>query len=163
MAVFSFIAFWIIVAVVLFFIAVRGGPMGATAPVQSQSRRGRKVAAVAFAAIYVGCGVAVPLLLLTGNHANANNQVAGVKLDEGQKHGRQLFGEACGVCHSLAAANATGKVGPNLDELRPPKSLVLDALLNGRQRGKGTMPAGLFQRQTDATDVASFVAAVAGK
>ena len=45
--------------------------------------------------------------------------------------GRELFGEHCGVCHTLAAANAIGKVGPNLDTLQPPASLVLNTIDNG--------------------------------
>ena len=32
-----------------------------------------------------------------------------------------LFSENCASCHTLAAANATGKVGPNLDDLKPSK------------------------------------------
>jgi mono/diheme cytochrome c family protein len=55
-----------------------------------------------------------------------------------------------------------GKVGPNLDQLRPPKALILDAIKNGRARGQGQMPAGLVDGQ-DAQDVADFVAKVAGR
>ena len=76
-------------------------------------------------------GVALPLLMLTGNHHNANAQVGGIKLTAAEKSGRELFGQHCGVCHTLAAANAVGKVGPNLDMLKPAQSLVLNTINNG--------------------------------
>ena len=56
----------------------------------------------------------------------------------------------------------SGAIGPNLDKLRPPASLVLDAVSNGRARGIGTMPADIVQGK-DARDVAAFVAKVAGR
>src|SRR5581483_3580492 len=100
-----------------------------------------------------------------------NGQIGGMKLTTAQKAGRELFGVHCAVCHTLAAANATGKVGPNLDQLRPPASLVYNTILNGCVQdpqpgasnsclGYGTMPAGVLQPQ-DATKVAAFVAKVA--
>jgi mono/diheme cytochrome c family protein len=85
-----------------------------------------------------------------------------VKLTEAQQHGRELFAEYCANCHTLKAANAVGKVGPDLDPLRPPKGLVLDAIQKGRARGQGQMPAELL-RGKDAEDVADFVATVAGR
>jgi hypothetical protein len=73
----------------------------------------------------------------------------------------------------LAAANAIGKVGPNLDTLKPPESLVLHTINNGclpnapsnspqQCLGQGVMPADVVEG-VDAQDVASFVAKVAGK
>ena len=53
-------------------------------------------------------------------------------------------------------------VGPSLDELRPPKNLVYDAIVKGRARGQGQMPAQLFEGR-EARQVADFVAAVAGR
>jgi mono/diheme cytochrome c family protein len=85
-----------------------------------------------------------------------------VKLNASQERGRELFGQICQQCHTLAASDAVGKVGPNLDKLKPPKSLVLDAVLHGRVRGAGTMPAGLYTGK-DANDVAAYVGAVAGR
>jgi mono/diheme cytochrome c family protein len=39
----------------------------------------------------------------------------------GSSSGSQLFASAgCGSCHTLSAANATGEVGPNLDESLAP-------------------------------------------
>ena len=168
-----FLAFWVVLGVVLFFIAIRGGVGGARATFQTQTRRGRRVAWLVFAVVYVGFGVAIPLAFLTGNHANASSQVGGIRLDAAQKNGRQLFGQNCGVCHTLAASNSVGKVGPNLDTLKPPYGLVLNTINYGCLQspppnspqaclGQGTMPAQLLEGQ-DARDVASFVARVAGK
>jgi len=169
-----FIAFWVLLGLSVFFIAIRGGLGGARPPFQAQSYSARRAAGVIFTIIYVGFGVALPLVLLIGNHANANSQVGGIKLNAAEKRGRELFGQHCAVCHTLAAANAIGKVGPNLDTIRPAESLVLHTIANGCLQsppsptspqtclGEGTMPSGILQGR-DAQDVAEFVAKVAGR
>jgi hypothetical protein len=168
-----FLAFWVVLGLSLFFIAIRGGLGGARAAFQTQSRGGRRAVIVIFTLFYVGFGVVVPTLLLAGNHRNASAQVGGITLTQGERRGRELFGQNCGVCHTLAAANAVGKVGPNLDTLKPPDKLVLDTINNGCVQnpppnspqaclGQGTMPAQLVGGR-DAQNVASFVARVAGK
>ena len=146
-----FIAFWVVLGLTLFFIAARGGLGGARATLQSQSPGGRRAAVTIFGIVYQVFGVALPVVFLTGNHAKASAQFAGVKLTRADKHARELFGEQCGVCHTLQAANTTGKVGPNLDTLKPPASLVLHTINNGCLQnpppgspeaclGQGTMP-----------------------
>jgi mono/diheme cytochrome c family protein len=173
LAVVLFLALWVVVALGLLFVAIRGGLGGAREAFQTQSRGGRKAVGVIFAILYVGFGVALPIAFLTGNHANASSQIGGIKLTPAEKHGRELFGEHCGVCHTLAGANAVGKVGPNLDTLKPPASLVLNTITNGCLQnaptssaqtclGYGTMPPDLVQGK-DARDVADFVAKVAGR
>lgn len=158
----AFLLFFIALGVGLFFIALRGGPRGARAALQNQSRRGRRGATTLFLVMYLVLGIAVPAALLIGNKSSANSRAAGTTLSTMDKRGRFLFGNACGSCHTLAAAETTGKVGPNLDQLKPPKPLVLDALAQGRQRGNGTMPANLLYGN-DAEAVAGFVGKVAGK
>jgi mono/diheme cytochrome c family protein len=164
LAAFAFLGFWIFVAVVLFFVALRGGPRGARATLQSQSRGGRRAAAAFFTVFYVGIGIAVPALLIAGNRDAKSNTVDGarVHLTSQERDGQQIFGERCASCHTLAAADAQGKVGPNLDQLKPPAALVFDAVVNGRQRGNGTMPAAIVQGR-DAQAVAAFVAQAAGR
>jgi mono/diheme cytochrome c family protein len=75
--------------------------------------------------------------------------------------GKQVFEKAgCTSCHTLKDAGATGTVGPNLDDAKPPKALVIDRVTNG----KGVMPpfkGQLTQAQIDA--VAAYVSSVAGK
>ena len=169
-----FIAFWALLAFVVFFVAVRGGPVAARDTMQTQSRGGRKALAVIFVVIYVGFGIAIPLVFLTGNKAKASSQVGGIQLTAADKSGRELFGEHCAVCHTLAAANAIGKVGPNLDTIQPSAQLVLHTIANGCLQspppsdsqqtclGEGTMPAVILQGR-QAQQVAGFVAKVAGK
>lgn len=56
----------------------------------------------------------------------------------GAADGESIFASAgCAGCHTLAAAGASGTVGPNLDETKPSRELALDRITNGR----GGMPA----------------------
>jgi mono/diheme cytochrome c family protein len=75
--------------------------------------------------------------------------------------GKQVFAKAgCTSCHTLKDAGATGTVGPNLDQAKPPKSLVVDRVTNG----KGVMPT--FKGQLTSAEieaVATYVSTVAGK
>jgi mono/diheme cytochrome c family protein len=165
-----FAAFWAILGLAVFFLAIRPGRRAA----RRRAPRARTASATLFLIAYIGFGVVLPVVFLTGNHRNANAQVGGLTLNAAQKEGRLLFGQHCGVCHTLAAANAVGKVGPNLDQLRPSESLVLHTIKNGCVQkpptpssqqtclGQGTMPANVVQG-TAAQDVASFVARVAGQ
>ncbi len=69
--------------------------------------------------------------------------------------GKRVFLSAgCTGCHTLAAANATGTVGPNLDQVKPDYLLVTARVT----LGKGGMPSfkGQLSDQQIA-DVAAFV------
>ena len=74
--------------------------------------------------------------------------------------GKQVFESAgCVACHTLADAGATGTVGPNLDQKKPPATLVVTRVTNG----KGAMPSfkgKLSEKQIE--DVAAYVSSVAG-
>jgi cytochrome c551 len=169
-----FVAFWVLLAFGVFFIAVRGGLGGARATLQSQRPGARRASVVTFVVIYIGFGVAIPLLFLVGNRNNASAQVGGIKLTSAEKKGRELFGQHCGVCHTLAASNSVGKVGPNLDVLKPAESLVAHTITYGCLQnppstssptnclGQGTMPAAILTGQ-EAQEVSQFVAKVAGR
>ena len=71
-----------------------------------------------------------------------------------------LFGQTCAGCHTLAAAGATGEIGPNLDEAKPPRQRVLTMIRNGSLSGE--MPAGLLTGD-DAERVATYVSRAAGR
>ncbi len=168
-----FALFWVVLGLGLFYFAIRGGAGGARRARPTQARRGRRLMSWSFTILFVAFGIAIPLAILVGNHANASSQVGGIKLNAAEKRGRMLFGQHCGVCHTLAAANTNGKVGPNLDQLRPPASLVYNTINHGCVQnpppgspqaclGYGTMPAGVIEPE-DAKDVAAFVARVAGR
>jgi mono/diheme cytochrome c family protein len=174
LAVYLFVALWVVVGLGLFFVAIRGRVTAPGAPAPTPTTGARRATGLVYLVTYVGFGVALPLIFLTGNHANANRQVGGIKLSGAEKKGRELFGQSCGVCHTLAAANAVGKVGPNLDQIQPSASLVLHTIQNGCLQkpppsqsnqtclGQGTMPANILYG-TQANQVAQFVAKVAGK
>jgi mono/diheme cytochrome c family protein len=71
--------------------------------------------------------------------------------------GKTIFTSAgCVSCHTLAAANATGTVGPNLDQAKPDFKLATARVT----LGKGVMPSfkGQLSDQQIA-DVAQFVVA----
>src|SRR5206468_1588067 len=84
-----------------------------------------------------------------GDH-KSKQAPGGVDLTAAQVNGRTLFAKNCATCHTLRAVNAVGKVGPNLDQLRPPKELILNAIETGRARGNGQMPADLVAGQAPA-------------
>jgi mono/diheme cytochrome c family protein len=79
----------------------------------------------------------------------------------GGTDGKAIFAEAgCGGCHTLAAADASGTVGPNLDDAKPSKELVIDRVTNG----KGVMPP--FKDSYSAAQIAAvadFVVAATTK
>jgi mono/diheme cytochrome c family protein len=69
--------------------------------------------------------------------------------------GKQVFQTAgCTGCHTLADAGASGTVGPNLDQAKPPLALVIDRVTNG----KGVMPS--FSGQLSAQQIADVAAYV---
>jgi mono/diheme cytochrome c family protein len=69
--------------------------------------------------------------------------------------GKTIFETAgCKGCHTLKDAGATGTVGPNLDQAKPPLDLVVDRVTNGR----GAMPSFSGQlSQQQIADVAAYV------
>src|SRR5262249_31107624 len=68
----------------------------------------------------------------------------------------ELFVGECGFCHTLSAVGTKGTAGPNLDQLKPSETRVLNAIANGGRR-TGLMPPGILSG-TEATRVAKFVA-----
>jgi mono/diheme cytochrome c family protein len=157
-----FVLVFVLLGLGVFFVAVSGGPGGAVARVHSQSRAGRRVSFLGFVLALILLGFAVPAAVIALNKDRTSIPQANIgDLTPAQQRGRELFGNRCAACHSLKAANAVALVGPDLDDLSPPKALVLDAIAKGRARGNGNMPAQIYEGQ-DAQDVASFVARVDG-
>jgi len=115
------------------------------------------LACIAF--IAAGCG--------TGGVAKSGNA----------QSGKQLFTAKCAACHTLGAAGASGKVGPNLDEAFAAmrgagrsthfqestiRQVVADQIKFPAQRDEGVnMPANLVKGSA-VDDVAAYVASVAG-
>lgn len=156
----AFVIGFVLLGISVVLVAMRGGPRGAREAMHTQSARGRTTASLLIAGIGIAFGVGIPAAVLASSGID-KSAPGGVKLTADQAKGRELFVRNCATCHTLRAAGATGRVGPNFDELRPPKVLILNAIALGRARGNGQMPAGLLVGK-DAQDVASFVAAAAG-
>jgi cytochrome c5 len=74
--------------------------------------------------------------------------------------GQAVFSSTCAACHTLEAAGAEGTVGPNLDELKPPKALVEHQVING---GGGMPPFKGVLSDEQVKEVAEFVSTEAGK
>jgi mono/diheme cytochrome c family protein len=125
---------------------------------------------------YPGIGLGMPADLVQGQDADdvayfvarcaANTDDPACKPQEGggqiaATDGKEIFASAgCASCHTLAAAGATGAVGPNLDESRPALDLVVDRVTNG-QGGMPPFEDRLSEEQIQA--VAEFVSQSAGK
>jgi cytochrome c553 len=75
--------------------------------------------------------------------------------------GATVFKQAgCGSCHTLAAASASGQIGPNLDDLRP----AFEDVRARVEAGGGGMPAFAGRlSEEQIRDVAAFVAKNAGR
>ena len=75
-------------------------------------------------------------------------------------NGAAIFKANCSSCHTLAAAGATGTVGPNLDQLKPAMAVVVHQVTNGgaiMPAFKGKLSAAQIQA------VAKYVSSSAGK
>jgi mono/diheme cytochrome c family protein len=156
----AFVVTFLVIGLVVVAAAFSGGRRNAERPA-GPSRRGRRAVAIGVGVLVLLLGVLVPALVIAAAKST-DKAPGGVKLTAADERGREIFAERCATCHTLAAANAVGKVGPNLDQLHPPKALVIDAIRKGRARGQGQMPANLVDGQ-DAQQVADFVAKVAGR
>ncbi len=139
-------------------------------PGRRSSRSSQRNLLAVSAFMLLAFGVAVPALVLSHNaDAQSKDAPGGVELTASQQHGRKVFAKNCATCHTLAASNSVGRVGPSLDAIIPPIAdkkariaFIDDAIKNGRARGQGQMPRGLIDG-TDAAEVADFVATAAGR
>ena len=163
MTTFVFVLIWVILGLGLLFVAMSGGPGGARRRLGPRSRKGRQLGVLGFVAALVVLGVGVPAAVIAAVDSRDDIPEANVSnLTAAEQDGRRLFGQRCANCHTLKAANAVAQVGPNLDQLRPPYNLILDAIRNGRSRGNGQMPADIVEGE-QAEHVAAFVAKAVGQ
>lgn len=72
--------------------------------------------------------------------------------------GRKLFTQGttppCALCHTLADAQATGNVGPSLDEMKPEAERVAQVV----RTGLGAMPPYAHLSDADVKRLAEYVA-----
>ena len=156
-----FLVPWILIGIGVLFIAFSGGPGQAR---HAYLTRGSVAFKIAIVVIYLGVGIAVPAIILANrnNAEGATNKTSTVIPTAQVQKGKTLFRATCASCHTLAAVNARGVTGPDLDRIGTlTKARVLSAIKIGGT-GQGRMPSGLLQGQ-NAQDVAAFLQAVAGK
>jgi cytochrome c553 len=151
---------FLVLGLIVFFIAFSGSP-GALR--EAYLTRGGRLFTFVIVLIYVGLGVAVPAAVIAGR-GQSEGGIGPLRTKPADKYleeGKTLFIQNCKSCHTLAAVQAHGVTGPNLDELNPDKQRVLNAIKNGGT-GEGRMPKGVLQGE-DAQKVATYVAKVAGQ
>ena len=120
------------------------------------------IALVAFALLLAGCGGSDK-----GSSSSASSstqqstqQSTGGGAQSASAQGKQVFTKNCGGCHTLKAAGTSGKVGPDLDQLKPDQATVRRQVINGG----GPMPAFKGQLPNSQINaVAAYVSSVAGK
>ena len=161
MTILAFLIPFLLLGGAVVFIAFSGGPGKAREAYLTRAERGFRVGVfVAFIAF----GVAVPALVLAnrGVKEGGVGSTRSTDLSADAANGKQLFRERCASCHSLAAVNARGVTGPNLDNIGTVNTQrVLSAIKIGGT-GDKRMPANLVTGP-DAQDVASYVSSVAGR
>jgi mono/diheme cytochrome c family protein len=161
MNVWIFLIPWILVGLGVIFVAFSGGPGRAR---QAYLTRGNRAFQITILVIYLGVGIAVPAIILTArtDAQGATSQLETKHASAQISRGKTLFRATCASCHTLAAVNARGVTGPDLDRIGAlTKARVLSAIKIGGT-GQGRMPSGLLQGQ-NAQNVAAFLQAVAGK
>ena len=83
------IAFWVVVGLTIFIVALSGGPRGARERLlQSQSRRGRRATVTVIVFLCLAFGVALPTLVIANDEHQDKAGRADVKLTAAEKRGR---------------------------------------------------------------------------
>jgi mono/diheme cytochrome c family protein len=161
MEVVAFLAPFVLLGIGVIFVAFSGGPGHAR---EAYLTKGGRFFRFAMVLIYVVLGLAVPALVIANREPSEGatpplqHEEASSQLEDG----KELFRQTCTTCHTLAAANAHGVTGPNLDEIgEMTEERVLQAIKIGGT-GQKRMPAGLLEGE-DAEAVAAYVTAVAGQ
>jgi mono/diheme cytochrome c family protein len=133
----------------------------------AESRPGKFGRTILFVVVFAAMVTAAVWVSIDNARDKPTAGLHGITLTANEAHGRELFAHTCSTCHSLAAAAAVARIGPDLDVLIggiPKKAryaVVRGAIMSGFA-GQGQMPANIYVGQ-DAKDVAQFVSAVAGK
>jgi mono/diheme cytochrome c family protein len=152
---------FVVVGLIVIFIAFSGGPGAAR---QAYLTRGGRFFKYSMVLLYLALGVAVPAAVIAGR-GEAEGGTGSLRTTDAStatEEGKQLFISTCKSCHTLEAVQAHGVTGPNLDELGGlDKARVLQAIERGGT-GTGRMPPELITGE-DAESVATYVAKVAGR
>jgi cytochrome c6 len=126
-------------------------------------RPGAALFAVAAALALAGCGGGEEVQPLpegvTGTTPPAATTETETQPEDGGEGdaaaGKEVFASAgCGSCHTLQDAGSSGTIGPNLDESKPDRELIVERVTNG----SGAMPPFKDQlSEQQIQDVAAYV------
>ncbi len=161
MEVIAFLLPFVLLGSIIVFVGFSGGPSAARQAYLASGTRGFKVV---FPILYIALGVVVPALILAGREeaAGGTGPLEHASLSEQQARGKMLFKHSCASCHTLAAVNARGVTGPNLDQIGEVTPQRIQSAIKVGGTGQNRMPAGLLQGE-EAKAVAAYVSRVAGK
>ena len=152
---------FVVLGIAVLFVAFAGG---AGAAREMYLTRGGKLFTFSILILYLALGVIVPAAVIAsrGEAEGAVGALRSESLSSTDERGKDLFVQNCKSCHTLAAVQAEGVTGPNLDELGGvDRQRVLNAIERGGT-GDGRMPADILQDE-DAEAVAGWVSKVAGQ
>ena len=116
-----------------------------------------KVDRVLAVVMWAAAAVVVFALLIGPELIGARKQTPAAASATKAVSGKAVFASAgCGGCHTLAAAGASGQVGPNLDQSKPAAATV-EAIVSS---GSGVMPS--FKGKLSSAEIKAVAAFVAG-
>ena len=107
---------FILLGIGVIFVAFSGGPGSARETYLTRGGRGLRILAPL---LFLALGVLIPAIILVSRDEKASGtpQLASAELTPEMARGKDLFRANCASCHALAAINARGVTGPNLDEI----------------------------------------------
>src|SRR4051794_39434305 len=116
MKVVLFLAPWLIVGALVLWLAFRSASGSTPGTRAIRTSAGFRLTLLA---VYVGVGVLIPVLVLSDRPegVGGTEPLASVTPSPELEGGKALFRQNCASCHSLAAVNARGVTGPNLDQI----------------------------------------------
>ena len=152
---------FVLLGTLVLFVAFSGGPSAARQAYLAHGTRGFKIV---FPILYIVLGVVVPALILAGREeaAGGTGPLKSASLSDEGARGKVLFKSSCASCHTLAAVNAQGITGPNLDQIGEVTPQRIQSAIKMGGTGQNRMPSGLLQGD-DAKAVGAYVSKVAGK
>lgn len=157
----AFLAPFLLLGIGVIFVAFSGGPGQAR---DAYLTKGGGFFRFSMVVIYITLGVAVPALVIAdrepaeGGTGPLKNERASAEIEDG----KEFFRQTCASCHTLAAANARGVTGPNLDQIGEMTVERVTTAIEVGGTGQKRMPAGLLEGE-DAEAVGKYLEEVAGQ
>jgi len=157
----AFLIPFVLLGAIVVFVAFSGGPGKAR---EAYLTRGGTAFKLFVPVAFVVLGLAVPALVLVnrGEAEGGTGALRSEHLTSDESNGKMLFRQRCSSCHSLAAVNARGVTGPNLDRIGEVNAARIRTAIRVGGTGQGRMPSNLLTGP-DAQDVAVYLAKVAGR